>query len=436
MKIVPIHIMIAHEYTAIAVVTRLRVETSLPNKSIDQLMNSAQRYAFQLGVLLIIGLLLVNGCQRSSKKGKSQAGTQASVPAKAKNAEEAIARSIDYLMSKQAEDGGWHSEVYGGLRGGAATTCLVLYSLAYAPAEYVDPHHEQLLKAGDFLKLGLDEKGFASNPDGSPDYSNYASAMLLIANDRLDLELSKHQQQRLVNYLLAAQLDSEHGYDSDSPEFGGWDLMGWMEPPKETAGTNISVTRLVVEALVIYSRQDDVREALRRAEDWLGGCSTRDGGFCFHPRQSHDGNKAGWYDDEREEAVAYGTATADGLRILQVLNVQADDPRREGAIDWLTKNAKTKNKVPGFEEKVAESGWDQGLLWYYEFALSTTINNFPSKTQAYLAQSVVKRLVAEQNPEGFWENKSTRMREDDPLIATSFALIALSNLAPYVNEPS
>jgi hypothetical protein len=47
----------------------------------------------------------------------------------------------------------------------------------------------------------------------------------------------------------------------------------------------------------------------------------------------------------------------------------------------------------------------------------------PEQRQAVLAQ-----LVKEQHAGGFWQNSCPLMREDDPLIATSFAVVALAIL--------
>lgn len=38
-------------------------------------------------------------------------------------------------------------------------------------------------------------------------------------------------------------------------------------------------------------------------------------------------------------------------------------------------------------------------------------------------------LIAAQKPDGSWQNSHNSMREDDPLIATSWGLTALGRLA-------
>ena len=42
--------------------------------------------------------------------------------------------------------------------------------------------------------------------------------------------------------------------------------------------------------------------------------------------------------------------------------------------------------------------------------------------------AILATLLSGQSDEGGWANASARMREDDPIIATSFALIALGRL--------
>ena len=101
--------------------------------------------------------------------------------------------------------------------------------------------------------------------------------------------------------------------------------------------------------------------------------------------------------------------------------------RVSSAIDWLDAHPSI-SKVPGFEDAGKELGWDEGLKFYYLMGLSRIFLQSAKKNWGKRPQSIVKELVELQHDNGAWQNKSDRMREDDPHIATSFALIALSNL--------
>lgn len=351
--------------------------------------------------------------------------------AQEKSPDATLSAAIDYLCKQQADDGGWHSEFYGALRPGAASTCLTLYALSHCPPELLADHRARLLKARDFLLPQIAEYGYVSNPDG-PDYSTYSSAMLLVANERLRLDLNEETKRKLVSYLLRAQIGKRHGYEQDDADFGGWDLMGWAQSPRTSAGTNVSVSSFALEAISLFP-DEKISSSKNFAEAWLARCQNTesDGGFYFHPRRDHDGNKAGWGDNEkRNDPKSYGTATCDGLRCLTFLcsaESRTTDKRILQAVKWIEHSHRI-DQVPGFEVETSEMGWRTGLRYYYFFSLSKVLPLLSQDTQLKLAGEISAALEREQQAAGFWQNENARMREDDPLIATNFCVIALANI--------
>lgn len=307
-------------------------------------------------------------------------------------------------------------------------TALVLYACSHVDATVTSEYREALQSACQALASEIDRQGCVANQD-SRDYPNYASAMLLIAAERLDLQLSSDRKERLVEFLLESQIDEGEGYKLDDPDYGGWDMEGSSGGPRVSTGSNISVGAAVAEALAL---QNDLRAraALDRFRDWLGRCQNLpgDGGFFFHAQRGLDGNKAGWIADgnlaDRTQPRSYGSATADGLRSLKA---GGTDPRSEpmrAAISWL-ENHPSVERVPGFEYGL-DTSWSEGLRYYYWFALAKSLDAMPDKSRAGFARAIVRELTARQSDDGSWQNENARMREDDPLIATTFAVIALS----------
>ena len=98
------------------------------------------------------------------------------------------------------------------------------------------------------------------------------------------------------------------------------------------------------------------------------------------------------------------------------------------AVQWLVKRPKM-DRVPGFEELAQSTGWEKGLLYYYYSGLARVLPRFPASAAKQRRQALLKQLVTKQRPDGSWKNDSARMREDDPLICTSLALISLGALA-------
>jgi squalene-hopene/tetraprenyl-beta-curcumene cyclase len=116
------------------------------------------------------------------------------------------------------------------------------------------------------------------------------------------------------------------------------------------------------------------------------------------------------------------------LRCLESLGIGADDARVAGAIEWLRRNPE-RDKVPGFSSDADGESWSQGLRYYFYSSLATPGHSqlLPEQIDE-LRGDIVVRLCREQKPDGSWVNSFGRMREDDPLIATCFAIIALARL--------
>ena len=74
-----------------------------------------------------------------------------------------------------------------------------------------------------------------------------------------------------------------------------------------------------------------------------------------------------------------------------------------------------------------EAGWQRGLRFYYYASLAGVLKHFPDHEIRQAA--LQKHLMKLQAPDGSWQNESDRMRENDPLIATALAIVALRGAA-------
>jgi hypothetical protein len=97
------------------------------------------------------------------------------------------------------------------------------------------------------------------------------------------------------------------------------------------------------------------------------------------------------------------------------------------SVKWLV-DRRSLDVVPGFEELPPELGWQRGLRFYYYASLAEASRHFPPSERDARRRALLELLVREQRADGSWVNESARMREDDPLIATSFALAALGSI--------
>jgi hypothetical protein len=180
--------------------------------------------------------------------------------------------------------------------------------------------------------------------------------------------------------------------------------------PPATGHVDLSMTRMVLEALRIAGvpSSDPVFE---KARVYVERCQNPDGGFHFTTTE-YDTNKAG-HDGRRFRS--YGTATADGLLALAATETPPEDDKIVSARQWLIAQHGGV-LVPGFLGE-AYQRWPQGLSFYYAAIFTQAIGS---------DAAIVGSLAASQHADGSWSNPSNLVKEDDPLIATAFAIHALA----------
>jgi hypothetical protein len=352
----------------------------------------------------------------------------------------AIRRGVDWLVRQQAADGGWHSQTYGQLKGGAGTTALVLYALSQLPVDQRAPIQSTIDRALAFLLENLHPSGFVRAPDGSFDYPTYTTALTATAVARLAPDRYGMPLRRMTEYLRASQCGSNSGHTPSDTQFGGWDQTGGDPIDSPRAAAHLASTCFALEAL---AATDQLTPEIRSAAlVFLARCQnvhpsgdsahTGDGGFFFTPDPLDLLNKAGATDASSvspRHARSYGTTTADGLVALLLCELPPQHARVRAARDWLLHNPFDGN-VPGFAQAdtpVAETSPTdaQALRYYYLAALARAASRDARLADRLPLAALQSQLVASQSPDGAWRNTVAHLREDDPLIATPWALIAL-----------
>lgn len=357
-----------------------------------------------------------------------------------------LRRGLDWLVARQAADGGWHSTTYGQLKDGASVTALALEAISHAPADQQQKHLAAVKRGYAFLERGIARRGAVASPDGSLDFPTYATALYLTSRDRLRLDLPAEVRNKLVDYLLGAQAAEARGFDPDSPSYGGWDFLGPDDAQGITTGTNLSVTRYVLAALAAeHSRRlaantpreslVPLTEAIARGKAYTLRCQQPGGGFAFTCEPASLNNKAAYADEQLKQPRPYATATCDGILSLAAGGLAPTDEPVAKALRWLQERAGLA-LVPGFEGLPPEAGWDRGLRFYYYAALAAILPIFPIADRAARSDALGKHLAELQTADGSWVNESDRMRENDPLVATALAVIALGPLTkPTLVDP-
>ena len=322
-------------------------------------------------------------------------------------ASDPLRRACRYLWSQQSEDGGWHSRTYGLLRSGQSLTPFVLNALLqvpqHAPSSAID-------RAIAFLHRNTNNEGAVGKMDPLLyDYPNYATALTVQALRRAGQPVN-----HLIDWLRTQQFTQVHGWKRGDAAYGGWGIGGEPRVAPNPGHVDLSMTRHVLQALTAAGvpAGDPV---FTRARVFVERCQNPDGGFFFSTVVL-DANKAG---QDGQQYRSYGTTTADGLMALAAIGTLPEDGRVQSARSWLAAHD-IADGAPGFMGP-AYRRWTAGLRFYYAAA--------SAQARGWCSPAVAASLKATQHRDGSWRNAETLVKEDDPLIATAFAVMALTQQA-------
>jgi hypothetical protein len=291
------------------------------------------------------------------------------------------------------------------LRSGQSLTPFVLEALlGLQETEFARPQGA-VARALDFLKRNTNADGALGLADSAgPDYPCYATAVAARMARR-----TGHDVGPWIAWLRSQQFTEDAGWKRDDAPFGGWGMGSALKlAPPEPGHVDLSMTRHVLEAMAVAGvRGDD--PMMERARAFVERCQNPDGGFVFSP-VNLETNKAG---EEGGRYRSYGSATADGVLALRAAGAPADDSRVTRGVEWLRAHH-NQTHVPGFENGPREA-WGLGLRFYYAAAIIRAVPGLPV-------------LLLPQKADGSWANPNNLVKEDDPLIATGFAVRVLTGV--------
>jgi squalene-hopene/tetraprenyl-beta-curcumene cyclase len=391
---------------------------------------------------------------------RGSVGTIPVVPTRVDRIDQALSSATRFLLSGQLPDGSWHSDVYGPFKDGPSLTPLVLRTLLTLPAHPAAAVGEGSarweLEAG--CRKGAAYLASQVQPDGSiaagpqgmayPVYTSAGAVGVLSEPGN-----ARHRKARdaWLAYLRERQLTEDLGWQPDDKPFGGWGYSPRVprkpepgEPLPPLTESNLSATVFALEALQAAGvKADDAvfQKALvfvRRCQNYCHDPEQReaaydDGGFFFiydDPVRNKAGS-SGLDRAGRQRYSSYGSTTADGLRALMLCGRPADDPRVAAVRAWLEANFRS-NSHPG---KYAEDReHNRGAVYYYyccsvaRALLAARLEELrTTRGQVRWAEELADELVRRQRPDGSWINPLVPQREDDPLVATALAGLALAS---------
>jgi squalene-hopene/tetraprenyl-beta-curcumene cyclase len=287
-----------------------------------------------------------------------------------------------------------------------------------------------------------------SRPLDFPTYTASETALTL----SLGRPTPSHCQAReaWVGALRRRQLSADLGWRPADPAFGGWGYA--IDPPRHPrplvhgamiADANISATLFAIAArrFAGATTQDQaIRDALRfvkRCQNFTGDAERSDpryddGGFHFSPTDAvrNKAGRAGHDMSGHDRYHAYGSATADGLRVLALCGLGHDHPRVVAARRWLERRFRPDTNPGVFADgrQVLRHAYYFYYCWSVSHALMALgrrdieTDSGPIDWPASLADELIRR----QGPDGAWRSDRSDAKEDDPLVATPLATAALS----------
>ena len=355
----------------------------------------------------------------------------------------ALGAAMRSLIASQSPDGAWRSSTYGVFKDGLSLTPPVLKALAFAPD--VAGSAEARRRGADYLVARVRTDG---SIDGSPfgmTYPVYTASAAVISLTFLNLSDGRIARDAWLRELRREQLTEELGWEPGDPAFGGWGYS--IEPPSKGEAclapgshvdADLSSTLFAIGALRIAGIPAD-DPAIRKAVIFIERCQNvaasdpryDDGGFFFSTTDPVR-NKAGTAGTDRQGRVryhSYGSATADGLRALLRCGLPKDHPRVVAARGWLEAHFSATSHPGTFE--IAREGDRDATYFYYAWSVAHAfralgVAEIQSDGRGIAwAEALSRELIRRQHEDGTWTNRYTASKEDDPLIATSFAAGAL-----------
>jgi squalene-hopene/tetraprenyl-beta-curcumene cyclase len=339
-----------------------------------------------------------------------------------KDVKAVVEKAAAYLKAHQSEDGSFSAR-----KMGPGVTALVVVALLQNGFTPDDPVVAKALK---YLEAQVQKDGGIYAGDRLQNYTTSVALMAL-----REANTDKKYDAIIKNaskYLKGLQF----GDDDKDPKFGG---VGYG--PKDRP--DLSNTQMMVDALIAAGVPKD-DPAVQRALKFVSRCqnlpgetndqpfakkTTADdkGGLTYTPF-IESGDKGAPNQTAEGGLRSLGAMTYGGLKSFLYAGVSKDDPRVQGAVGWIRRHY-TLEENPGLKQA--------GLYYYYHtFAKAlTALGEDPfldadGKKHEW-RKELFEALKKRQAEDGSFVNSGDRVYgENDPNLATAFALLSLSYTVP------
>ena len=345
-----------------------------------------------------------------------------------------VERGLNFLRAKQNQQTGQWGEAEPVAITGLAMTAFML-----------DPNR----KPGDPVPAEVERAThyLISNakPDGSITIKARATYNTAIALTGLLLNNKPENEEVMLKarrYLVTRQLDLDEKGKNDNPTDGG---IGYGE--EKATHADLSNTTFALEALYYaQSLLADKGDAAKgepqlnfgAAIDFIQRCQNRPesnksswvskdpkdaGGFIYNPTETRGAKVEN--PDGTISLRSYGSISYAGLLSFIYAGLDKNDPRVKAVIEWISANYSA-DENPGLGA--------QGLYYYYHTlskALSIAQIDYIKTKDGKLIDwraDITQKLLNLQKGDGSWANSEGRWMESDPVLTTSYILMALGRI--------
>lgn len=340
--------------------------------------------------------------------------------------ERMLEKGIQFLLAQQAEDGGWHSQQHGLLKGGQAYTPFVLDALLEAQESDVHIPPDKIDRALHFIRRLCDEEGVLGRNDPQIlEYPNYATAYALKVLSRLNQGQDQALIRKMQTYLIGQQF-VDSWMNRQHPAYGGWGFGETNLGPGFVGHVDLSNTRKILESL--RESGFEMEQIRKNTRIFLDLCQHKgieevyDGGFYYSPVLMAT-NKAGKLSSgDSNYARSYATATSDGVLALLALGVSQKDKALQDARQWLLENESW--DLPAGIPKDQPQDWGPTIRIYHLAVRAESYQALGIKGD--WKNDLLLNLEVFQREDGSFANPAgARNKENDPILATTLALKAL-----------
>ena len=333
-------------------------------------------------------------------------------------------RATGFLIGQQNEDGTFGKSPSAKMPGLVGLALKGIAGCSYKPRM----EHPVVARAVKFLLSKQQPNGSIADPKFG--LENYNTSVAVIALLALEDSSFKAVLDKAKKFILTCQLDEELGYKPDEHPraFGGFGYGSSKRADVSNTGFSLEAlnalgleknSKAYQNAILFLKRSQDNDETNDVAE-MNGGDNS--GAFVYLPSDSEFGKvktRTG-----KMMPKPYGNMTYMAVKSLIYAGMKMDDAPMQAAWKWI-KNNYSADKQPGGDG-------NQGYFYYANvFAKTFTAAGIKELELAdgkkvNWAKDLSEHLIKLQKPDGSFSNDAARWMENDPILATSYALDALN----------